>query len=124
MRTLRSRPHVRIRPLRFVLAACAALLAIWPPSVRAQDAQPSDDDEPQAAIPAERIASVNVRGNRRTSAADVLATLEERVGAPFDPGTLRRDVRALWELGFFDDVQVEADHVRGGIALTFVVRER
>jgi len=109
--------------LAIALAVAAAFVGATPAG--AQDVPPpADEDEPQAAIPAERVLRLNVRGNRRTSAADVLATLELRAGAPFDTAALRRDVRALWDLGFFDDVQVDAAREEGGVVLTFLVRER
>ncbi|MBI2897348.1 MAG: outer membrane protein assembly factor BamA [Deltaproteobacteria bacterium] len=73
---------------------------------------------------AERIVRIEVTGNRRTSRADILGTLELRESAPFDAGALRRDVRALWDLGFFDDVQVDARRTDAGLVLRFIVRER
>jgi outer membrane protein insertion porin family len=70
------------------------------------------------------IAKIEIVGNRRVSKDDFLTYLREHVGQPFTPEGLTRDVRELWDSGFFDDVQVEIDRRDDGITLRFVVRER
>ena len=70
------------------------------------------------------IAQIEIVGNRRVSKEDFLTYLREHVGQPFTPEGLTRDVRELWDSGFFDDVQVEIDRKDEGITLRFVVRER
>ena len=37
---------------------------------------------------------------------------------------LREDIRSIWKIGFFEDVQVEAQETGGKVDLTFVVREK
>jgi outer membrane protein insertion porin family len=70
------------------------------------------------------IARIDVAGNRRVSKDDFLTYLRERVGQPFTPEGLTRDVRELWDSGFFDDIEVDLDHTDQGVALRFIVRER
>jgi outer membrane protein insertion porin family len=70
------------------------------------------------------IARIEIVGNRRVSKDDFLTYLREHVGQPFTPEGLTRDVRELWDSGFFDDVQVEIDRRDDGVTLRFVVRER
>jgi outer membrane protein insertion porin family len=70
------------------------------------------------------IVRIDVAGNRRVSKDDFLTYLRERVGQPFTPEGLTRDVRELWDSGFFDDVEVDLDRRDDGIALRFIVRER
>lgn len=70
------------------------------------------------------IASIEVSGNRRISKSDVLSYLRERVGQPFEPGTLAQDVRELWTSGFFDDIEVDLERTDQGVKLRFIVRER
>jgi len=70
------------------------------------------------------VVRIDVIGNRRVSRDDFLAYLRERVGQPFAPENLTRDVRELWESGFFDDIQVDLDRTDSGVTLRFIVRER
>ena len=70
------------------------------------------------------ISRIDVAGNRRVSKDDFLTYLRERVGQPFTPEGLTRDVRELWDSGFFDDIEVDLDRRDDGVVLRFLVRER
>jgi outer membrane protein insertion porin family len=70
------------------------------------------------------ILRIDVVGNRRVSRDDFLAYLREHPNQPFVPENLTRDVRELWESGFFDDIQVDLDRSDEGVGLRFIVRER
>ena len=70
------------------------------------------------------ILKIDVTGNRRVSREDVLTYLRERAGQPFAPENLTRDVRELWDSGFFDDIEVDLARKDDGVELRFTVRER
>ncbi|MDP9033436.1 MAG: outer membrane protein assembly factor BamA [Myxococcota bacterium] len=81
---------------------------------------------PTAAEQAEglSIASIDVVGNRRVAREDVFSYLREKPGQPFRSDNLTSDVRALWDSGFFEDVQVDLTTTDRGVALRVIVRER
>src|SRR5262249_47191109 len=71
------------------------------------------------------IAQVVVAGNRRIATEDILTYLQQtRVGRPFTPEGLAKDVRELWDSGFFDDVEVDLTRRDDGVHLRLLVRER
>ncbi len=71
------------------------------------------------------IRRIEVAGNSRVAEEDVLATIRLRRGVPCTDAEVGRDARSLWDLGYFDDIQVEADEAPGErIDLTFRVHER
>jgi len=70
------------------------------------------------------IASIQVVGNRRVSRDDVLSYLREKAGHLFTVPNLTGDVHALWDSGFFEDVQVDLTTNDRGVLLRFIVRER
>ncbi len=70
------------------------------------------------------ILRIDVVGNRRISAEDVLTYPTLRVGQAFKPETLANDVRALWNSNFFDDIEVDLTRSDAGVSLRFIVRER
>ena len=49
----------------------------------------------------------------------VRARIGSREGDPYDPEQVSRDVRAIYELGSFEDVAVDAEGFEGGLRLTF-----
>jgi len=70
------------------------------------------------------IKEITVDGNRRVQEAVILGRVKSTIGSPFSPGQLSEDVRAIFALGFFDDVQLKVDDFEGGVKVTFMVVER
>lgn len=69
---------------------------------------------------AQGIGHVEVRGNRRVDAEAIRGVVATKAGQTLDPERLRTDLRAIWKLGMFSDVQAMAD----GDGVAFVVVER
>jgi outer membrane protein insertion porin family len=70
------------------------------------------------------VRDLAVEGNRRIQAPVILNRVQTRIGDAFSPTAIREDVRAIFNLGFFDDVQVRVEEFEGGVRLIFVVTER
>jgi outer membrane protein insertion porin family len=71
------------------------------------------------------IAKIVLAGNRRIANEDVVTYLSNmRVGKPFTPEGLARDVNELWNSGFFDDVNVDLTRRDDGVHLRILLRER
>ena len=73
-------------------------------------------------VPAVR--DIVVEGNRRIQAPAILNRVQTKIGDPLAPAALRDDVRSIFGLGFFDDVQVRTEEFEGGVRVIFVVVER
>ena len=70
------------------------------------------------------VKELAVQGNRRVQEAVILGRVSAKVGQPFSPNRQAEDIRAIFALGFFDDVQLKVEDFEGGVKLTFVVVER
>ena len=70
------------------------------------------------------IASIEISGNRRIANEDVMIYLREKVGQLFRMEAVSSDVRALWDSGSFDDIEVDLERKDTGVTLRFLVRER
>lgn len=70
------------------------------------------------------IKDIAVEGNRRVQGAVILGRVQSTVGSVFSPARLSDDLRAVYALGFFDDVQMRVEDFEGGVQVTFVVVER
>ena len=70
------------------------------------------------------VKDLAVQGNRRVQEAVILGRASAKVGSPYVPARLADDIRAIFALGFFDDVQAKIEDFEGGVKLTFVVTER
>jgi len=85
---------------------------------------PAGAEDAPASAPVPRITQIVVAGTRMVEEATVRARIGSREGSPYDTEQVSRDVRALFELGSFEDVKVDAEGFEGGMRLTFRVTER
>jgi outer membrane protein insertion porin family len=90
-------------------------------SVRLGEAQVPPERQEQRPI---IIKDIAVQGNRRVQEAVILGRITAKVGTPFVPTRLAEDIRSIFALGFFDDVQLKVEDFEGGVKLIFVVAER
>ncbi|HEY8076035.1 MAG TPA: POTRA domain-containing protein, partial [Labilithrix sp.] len=70
------------------------------------------------------IVAIDISGNRRVAKEDIVTYLREKAGHLFKVENLASDVRALWDSGFFDDIEVDMTRGDRGVTLRFLVRER
>ncbi len=70
------------------------------------------------------IKDLTVEGNHRVQEAVILGRVQSKLGGVFNTGQLSEDLRAVFALGFFDDVQLKVEDFEGGVKVTFVVVER
>ena len=70
------------------------------------------------------VKEIAVQGNRRVQEAVILGRVSLKIGTPFVANRTAEDIRAIFSLGFFDDVQVRVEDFEGGVKLTYVVAER
>lgn len=82
---------------------------------------PQSDAEKAEGSPIDRI---DISGNRRVARDDITTYLREKPGDGFKIDNLASDVRALWDSGFFDDIEVDMSRSDRGVVLRFLVRER
>ena len=100
-----------LRRVRLPVLACTCLLLLAPP--RGAGAQ----DQPF-------ITQIDVVGARKVEEATVRFKLKSRVGDPYSPEVVREDIKALYSLGFFEDIVVQADIFEGGLKLAFILHEK
>ncbi|EFL50029.1 outer membrane protein assembly complex, YaeT protein [Solidesulfovibrio fructosivorans JJ]] len=72
----------------------------------------------------DRIVEVDVEGNSILDKEVVLLKIKSQVNQNYDPKAVNEDIKKLFDMGYFDDVQVRLDNVPGGKKLTFVVKEK
>ncbi len=69
------------------------------------------------------VESVRFEGNRLVESDRLMQEIRTRTGAPLDPDVIRADVKALYRLGYFRDIQVRSDPGAVGNVVTFVLTE-
>jgi len=98
-----------------------------PPAAVPPAAQPPADApiSPDREVQEGEVVDIRVEGNRRVEAEAVRRALRTRVGEVFDPTRSAEDLRAVWALGYFTDVQLLAQRLpTGGVVYVVRVQER
>jgi outer membrane protein insertion porin family len=98
--------------------ALLALVILWPlgaASIAFGAADPLDG---------KKIVSLKFQGNRKTESDAIRLNVTLLPGQTYTRDKLRGDLRAIWEMGYFDDVRADAVEEDGGVDLVFVVREK
>ncbi len=80
-------------------------------------------DQP-AQADGEKIAEVVVRGNRRVEASAILGATAIKAGDTLNSERTDADIRSIFKLGQFQEVQVSSEPVTGGIVLVYSVIEK
>ncbi|RPI55195.1 MAG: outer membrane protein assembly factor BamA, partial [Deltaproteobacteria bacterium] len=70
------------------------------------------------------VAEVCASGNRRVDTDAILQTTKTRAGDLFDPEIIASDIKSIYKMGFFNDVQVDAIESPSGRIVTFIVKEK
>lgn len=76
------------------------------------------------ALAAETVAYVVVKGNQRIEDDAILRVVETRPGDEYDPDQLSRDLEAVYEMGYFDDIRVMTRSDEEGRTVIFQVEEK
>ncbi|MFH1489198.1 MAG: outer membrane protein assembly factor BamA [Pseudomonadota bacterium] len=71
-----------------------------------------------------QIDSIGVAGNRRIESEAVIAVVESKKGESLDPEKLDKDLRAVFQMGFFKDVSVRTEDGPKGKIVIFDVLEK
>ena len=70
------------------------------------------------------IEEITTVGNRRIPAETIRAKIYTRAGDVYDEGALERDLRSVWNTGYFEDVRIEKEASPKGWFIHFYVREK
>jgi len=70
------------------------------------------------------VADIKVIGNDRVEEDAIRVHISSRPGEPLNPESADKDVRSIYEMGFFSDVEVSVSEESGRTILTYQVHER
>ena len=60
------------------------------------------------------IVAIEIQGNRKIEKAAIRGRLVSRIGSVVSPEIIRQDIRSVFGLGYFEEIQVEEEPASGG----------
>jgi outer membrane protein insertion porin family len=70
------------------------------------------------------IAAINVAGNTRIDTGAIRQRIATKVGAPYSLASLRADLKEIFRMGYFNDIQIDTKESPQGWEVTFRVVEK
>lgn len=111
---------------------CALLITFMTSTVVAQPAKKKNAKAKAPVAAAEAsdatsgliVKNIEVAGNRKIEKDAILAKITTKVGEQYSTQHIREDVLALFNLGFFNDIQVDRKAAGKDVTLTYTVLEK
>lgn len=72
----------------------------------------------------EKVSEVSVKGNRRIESAAILKVIKLKAGDTLFADKVDDDIRAIYKLGYFEDVKATLDKTESTTVLTYLVSEK
>jgi outer membrane protein insertion porin family len=70
------------------------------------------------------VGAITPEGNSRIDSGAILRKIRTKAGDTYDPAVLREDLKAIFEMGYFDDVQIDVKDGDSGKVVIFRVVEK
>ncbi|THB76039.1 MAG: outer membrane protein assembly factor BamA [Desulfobulbaceae bacterium] len=70
------------------------------------------------------IVSIAPEGNQRIDSGAILRKIKTKTGDLYDPSALREDLKAIYKMGYFNDVQIDVSESSEGKKVTFRIIEK
>jgi outer membrane protein insertion porin family len=70
------------------------------------------------------INAIEVKGLKRIEEGAVKAKISQKLGEPVSQEKTNEDIKNIFTMGYFEDVQVEIEAFEGGVKLIYVVKEK
>ena len=74
--------------------------------------------------PGQVISSIGPVGNKRIDSGAIARKIQTKVGDLYSPAALRNDLKAIFAMGYFDDVNVKVEESAEGKQITFLITEK
>jgi outer membrane protein insertion porin family len=108
----------------FVVILRRVITCVWLVAAVAAPIALAQETDAPLEEPARRITELRVEGNRRVEQAAVARALKQKVGEPFDVARTADDLRALWALKYFNDVQLLVQRTPEGVVYVIRLEEK
>ncbi|MCI4626546.1 MAG: outer membrane protein assembly factor BamA [Candidatus Magnetoovum sp. WYHC-5] len=80
---------------------------------------------PQGVYSQEPLVNViEVRGLKRIEEGAIRSKISQKINEPLSREKISKDIKDIYDMGYFDNVKVETDFFEGGLKLTYVLQEK
>jgi outer membrane protein insertion porin family len=118
----------RVRGVGLTLWLLAIAIALGMSIAAAQEEEPGEAPAPRlergSVVESGPVSRVRIEGNIRVEEDAIRVHLQTQEGKPFDRNAVDEDIKSIYAMGFFDQVNADVTPERKGVLVTFKVTER
>ena len=70
------------------------------------------------------VSKIEIQGLKRIEEGAIKAKISQKIGEPVSEDKINEDIKAIFKMGYFDDVKVEIEPFEGGVKLIYNVKEK
>ena len=70
------------------------------------------------------IVQIWIKGNERVHESTIKYYISLKEGEIYSSAKVKNDIKRIYELGYFDDIKVDAEDAAGGLIVTYIVKEK
>jgi len=95
-----------------------------PASDEAEAAQPQAEAASEQQSPQKLVTSIEVIGNKSISSNTIISKIKTRIGSPYSDNIVTEDIKRLYLLGYFSDINIDKEDYKDGVKIIITVAER
>ncbi|HXW69541.1 MAG TPA: POTRA domain-containing protein, partial [Dissulfurispiraceae bacterium] len=70
------------------------------------------------------VTAIEIKGVKRIEEGSIKSKISQKTGEPLSSEKISDDIKAIFKMGYFDDVKVNMEPFEGGLKLIFLVEEK
>lgn len=113
-----------LKKLAFFIFFSYLILAVVPTQVFAQVATNNSSANSSNRKTAQIVKSINVVGQKKIEKEAIIARLVSKIGEVYSEKNIAEDIKSIFKMGFFTEIEANKDNVSEGIALEYRVVEK
>jgi len=88
--------------------------------------QPQEKEPPveQTQPLVKTVTGIEVKGNKSISSNTIISKMKVKVGSPYQENVVNDDLKRLYLLGFFSDINIDTENYKDGLKIVITVVER
>lgn len=70
------------------------------------------------------VTAIEVKGLKRIEEGAILKRIRQKIGQPLSRQKISKDIKNIYNMGYFEDVKVEVEPYEGGLKVIYVLKEK
>ena len=70
------------------------------------------------------VKEIKIEGNRKIEKQAIFYKIQTKVGKPFQSEQIEKDIKAIYNIGYFENIEIDVQKIDDGLLVTYLLTER